>query len=466
MNEVHVAFYARVSSDQQTNAGTIGSQIAALKERIQADGFHAPPALEFVDEGFSGSTLIRPAMERLRDLAAAGAVDRLYVHSPDRLARNYAYQVLVLDELVRGGVEVVFLNQPMDRSPEGNLLIQVQGMFSEFERAKIIERCRRGKRFAARNGSVNILCCAPYGYQFISKHQNGGVSRMELVAEQAQVVSRIFEWVGQDRLSIGEVCRRLREQRIPSPKGKDWWDRTSVWGILRNPAYSGLAAFGKTQVGPIRARLHPVRGMTEHGGRPYSVYDRPKEEWSQIPVPAIVSSELFDAVQAQLGENRQQARLRSRGAQYLLQGLVICKQCGYAYYGKPVSRSSAKGRTRRYAYYRCTGTDGYRFGGERVCTNKEVRTDLLESAVWGSVKALLEEPERLEAEYTRRLQGSKAKGKDLLERIRAQVSKLRKALSRLIDGYSEGWIEKEEFEPRIKDVVSAHAFLESFAHAC
>jgi len=429
MIEVHVAFYARVSSDQQANAGTIGSQIAALRERIEADGFHVPSALEFVDEGYSGSTLVRPAMERLRDVSSAGAVDRLYVHSPDRLARNYSYQVLLLDELVRAGVEVAFLNQPMDQSPEGNLLIQVQGMISEYERAKIIERCRRGKRFAARNGSVDILCCAPYGYRFISKHQNGGLSRMDVIPEQAQVVSRIFEWIGQDRLSLGEVCRRLRVQGIPSPKGKDWWDRTSVWGILRNPAYSGLAAFGKTQVGPIRTRLHPMRGTAEHGGRPYSVYDRPKDEWSRIPVPAIVSSELFDAVQAQLGENRQQARLRRRGARYLLQGLVTCRQCGYAYYGKPVSRSSAKGRTRHYAYYRCTGTDSYRFGGVRVCANKEVRTDLLESAVWASVKALLEEPQRLETEYTRRLQGTETKGKDLLERIRTQASKLRKALS-------------------------------------
>src|SRR3954449_2960182 len=152
MPALRVAFYARVSSDQQTEQGTIASQVAALEARILQDGLPLEPDHRFIDEGYSGATLIRPALERLRDAVAAGTVDRVYVHSPDRLARRYAYQVLLIDEFRRLGVEIVFLNRAIGVSPEDDLLLQVQGMVAEYERAKILERSRRGKRRAARRG--------------------------------------------------------------------------------------------------------------------------------------------------------------------------------------------------------------------------------------------------------------------------------------------------------------------------
>ena len=150
MQPSHTAIYARVSSDQQTADKTIASQLAALEARLAREGLRVAPEHRFVDEGYSGATLVRPALERLRDAAAAGALDRVYVHSPDRLARRYAYQVLLMDELRRAGVEVVFLNRAIGLSPEDDLLLQVQGMVAEYERAKILERSRRGKRHAAR----------------------------------------------------------------------------------------------------------------------------------------------------------------------------------------------------------------------------------------------------------------------------------------------------------------------------
>ena len=171
---LRVAFYARVSSDHQAEEGTIASQVAALRQRLAADGGRVDPELEFLDDGYSGGTLLRPALERLRDLAAQGAIDRLYVHTPDRLARNYAYQFLLLDELRRAGVEVVFLNHALGRSPEDDLLLQVQGVIAEYERAKISERSRRGKLHAARTGQVSVLCGAPYGYRYVGKQPGGG----------------------------------------------------------------------------------------------------------------------------------------------------------------------------------------------------------------------------------------------------------------------------------------------------
>jgi DNA invertase Pin-like site-specific DNA recombinase len=164
-SQVRPALYARVSSDQQAEGGTIASQVAALEERIDHDGLTLEPELRFLDEGYSGTTLVRPALERLRDLAAAGAIDRLYVHAPDRLARKYADQVLLVDELHRCGVELIFLNRALGQTPEDDLLLQVQGMVAEYERAKILERSRRGKRHAASRGSINVLSGAPYGFQ-------------------------------------------------------------------------------------------------------------------------------------------------------------------------------------------------------------------------------------------------------------------------------------------------------------
>jgi site-specific DNA recombinase len=395
--------------------------------------------------------------------AATGGLDRLYVHSPDRLARKYAYQVLLVDELQRTGVEVVFLNRELGLSPEDDLLLQVQGMMAEYERAKILERSRRGKRHAADSGSVNALSGAPYGYHYIDKHTGGGIARYEIHLEQATIVRQIFEWVGRERLTINEVCRRLQQAGVCTQTGKQAWDRATVWGMLKNPAYKGMAAFGKTATGQMRQRPRPLRGQSPQPRRPCSTYPVAKEEWISIPVPALVDEALFESVQQQLSENRQRARQSQRGAKYLLQGLVVCKQCGYSYYGKPVSNKAAKGKTRDYAYYRCIGTDAYRFGGQRICSNTQVRTDLLEVAVWTEVRTLLENPQRMEQEYRRRQQEPTNAKQLNLDNLEAQISKLRQGIGRLIDSYTEGLIDKGEFEPRLTRLKQRVAVLEAGA---
>ena len=146
---VRAAIYARVSSDQQAERHTIDSQVEALLARAAADGHAIQAELRFLDDGQSGASLIRPALERLRDLAAMGAIDVVYVHAPDRLARSYAHQVVLIEEFTRAGTEVVFLNRPIGQTPEDTLLLQLQGMFAEYERARIVERSRRGKRHLA-----------------------------------------------------------------------------------------------------------------------------------------------------------------------------------------------------------------------------------------------------------------------------------------------------------------------------
>ncbi|MEK7782392.1 MAG: recombinase family protein, partial [Candidatus Binatota bacterium] len=446
--------YARVSSEQQAQQNTVASQLEALQQRIQQDGTVLEEELCFVDEGYSGSTLLRPSLERLRDVAAAGGLDRLYVHSPDRLARKYAYQVLLIDELRRCGVEVIFLNRAIGTSPEDDLLLQVQGMVAEYERAKILERSRRGKRHAGRRGRVNVLSGAPYGYRYVSEREGGGEASYQIRLEEARVVQQIFEWVAQDRLSIGEVCRRLAQQGIPSPRGKNYWDRSTVWGILKNPAYKGSAAFGKTRIGERRPRLRAYRGQAEQPRRAYGIYDVPVEEWISIPVPPIVGEELFDTVAEQLAENRARNRQTKRGVRYLLQGLLVCRCCGHAYYGKPLSLSSRKGQDRHYAYYRCIGMDAYRFGGQRICENRQVRTDMIEEAVWSDVRALLQEPERIEREYERRLKDDGKQHSSSDPQFAAMIQRVQRGIARLIDAYEDGLLERTEFEPRVKAAKS------------
>ncbi len=448
-----VAVYARVSSEQQAKSGTIDSQIAALKERIAADGERIAEDMLFMDEGASGATLVRPQLERLRDCAALSLIDRLYVLSPDRLSRKYAHQVLLLEELSACGVEVVFLNHAIGATPEEQLLLQMQGMISEYERAKIMERHRRGKLHGARRGSINVLGGAPYGYRYVRKGRDGEPAQYVIDLERAKTVRQIFHWVGVDRLSIGEVVRRLDEAGIETTSGKQHWDRSVVWGMLQNPAYRGRAAFGKTQSKAPSARVRPQRHSAEIPKKGISTVRTERSEWIDIPVPALISEALFVAVHQQLEENRKYARERRRGAAYLLQGLTVCGHCRYAYYAKKVSHSAAKGG-RQYVYYRCIGTDAYRFGGERICDNTQVRTDRLEELVWQQVVEVLSDPGRLQREYERRLDvlecrtGASA-DTTALEKHKRQ---LQKSKSRLIDSYAEGVIEKSDFEPKMRQV--------------
>ena len=460
---MRAAIYTRVSSDQQTQQSTIDSQVVALRQRVRADGLTLEDELCFLDDGYSGSTLLRPALERLRDIAWAGGFQRLYVHSPDRLARKYAWQVLLVEELQRAGVGLVFLNRTIGISPEEDLLLQMQGMIAEYERAKIMERSRRGKRHAARRGLVSVLCGAPYGYRYVSKHIAGGQAYYQVIPEQARVVKQIFEWVGRDRLSLRKVCLRLKQLGIRSPKGKSNWEPEVVGKLLKNPAYKGTAIFGRTRVVEHRPRLRPMRGKPERPRNAKSRFKGAPDDQITISVPAIVSAELFSAVAEQLAENQKHNRQRQRGPSYLLQGLLECGCCGYAYYGKGSTRFAANPAA-PYPYYRCIGMDALRFGGIRICQNKPVRLDRLDAAVWADVRAVLERPEELRQEFERRLSGENEADIDLGQ-LNKQIAATQRSLSRLIDAYESDLLDKSEFEPRVRQAKERLARLQQEAAA-
>ena len=450
-----VAVYARVSSQQQAKEGTIDSQVAALGERVAADGFTLDDERRYLDDGVSGSTLVRPALERLRDAAYAGEIDRLYVLAPDRLARRHAYQVVLLEEFARCAVEVIFLNhRATGDTPEEELLLQMQGMIAEYERAKILERTRRGKRAAATRGAVSVLTGAPFGYRYISKADGGGEARYQVVFEQARVVREMFEWIATERVSVNEVVRRLTRSGIVGARGGRRWSRTSVYKMLKNPAYCGRAAFGRTRRGAAKPRLRAARGQPETP-RPYSAHRTRPDEQIVVPVPAIIEPELFEAVQRQLEENRRRSRSApGNGSCYLLSGLAVCSCCNYAYAGKKIYPGQPRGATRHGAgrtprhYYICTGTERARHGGEKLCSNKPVRMDRLDDAVWCDVCKLLADPERLRDEYTRRL-GSPAPEAETLRSLESRVANCRHRVSRMIDAYEHSLLTRDEFESRV-----------------
>src|SRR3954468_21837143 len=179
--------YARVSSEQQREENTIVSQTAALIEFAQSHDLEVPREWVFEDEGYSGATLERPGLERVRDLAAEGQIEAVLVYRPDRLSRKYAYQILLIEELARHGVETRFLNAPQGATPEDQLLVQFQGMIAEYERAQIAERCRRGKKHMAQQGGVNVLSGAPYGYLYIRK-SDASAAYYEVIEAEAGIV--------------------------------------------------------------------------------------------------------------------------------------------------------------------------------------------------------------------------------------------------------------------------------------
>ena len=186
--------------------------------------------------------MVRPGLEKVRDLAAEGQIQSVLIYSPDRLSRKYAYQVLLVEELARHGVEVVFIKSPRATTPEEQLLLQFQGMIAEYERAQIAERTRRGKRYRAKAGSVNVLSGAPYGFRYVKKTETSA-AYYEVIEQEAEVVRKVFELYTGAWLSIGAIAKWLNEQEIPTRKKVSRWERSTIWAMLRNPAYVGRACF-------------------------------------------------------------------------------------------------------------------------------------------------------------------------------------------------------------------------------
>jgi site-specific DNA recombinase len=452
------AIYARVSSARQKKDETIGSQTAALREHAAQNRLEVPEQWVFEDEGHSGATLVRPALERLRDLAAQGCVDVVLVYSPDRLARKFAYQALLLEEFARAGVRAEFVKGPRGDSPEDQLLIQFQGMFAEYEKAQLAERYRRGKAYRARTGSVNVLSGAPFGYRYVRKTDLCGAA-YEILEGEAALVAELFRRYADDGASIADLARWLTGQGAPTRTGKARWDRSVVWAMLRNPAYAGTAVFGKTMATsgtPGLNRVARLQGRTTP--RPVKTVDRPRADWVEIPVPAIVTGETFARVQQRLEDNKRFAA-RNTKVPSLLQGLAACSGCGYGYYRGHTTTTAGN----KIYYYRCLGSDNYRYEGGRVCANKPVRADYLDTVVWDHITALLADPALIRAEISKRLETARTADPATRQRQRLELAlaKAGTGITAMITAYSEQLITIDELRARMPDLRARETSLRS-----
>jgi site-specific DNA recombinase len=353
--------------------------------------------------------------------------------------------VLLIEELARHHVAVIFIKAPHSGTPEDQLLLQFQGMIAEYERAQILERSRRGKLHRARQGEISVLSGAPYGYRYERKSDEQAAGYTVIDAE-AQVVRQIYELYTVTGLSIGAVTRRLNELAIPTKKGAARWERSTVWAILRNPAYGGMACFGKTQQA-VRERTNN-RTLRQRGGLPArnsANHELPPDQWIQIPVPALLDPDTFALAQERLENNKKHASRRTIEPS-ILQGLVHCRECGYALY-----RTSTRSSARKISYYRCQGTDAWRYDGHAKCEQRSIRLDLLGHIVWSEIVRLLEDPALIQTELNRRLDTARNSSptKRQQDNVTQDLAQVQKRMDRLLTAYQEDLFSLNELRRRM-----------------
>jgi site-specific DNA recombinase len=263
------------------------------------------------------------------------------------------------------------------------------------------------------------------------------------------VIAELFTRYADGGVSISELARWLGGLGVASRTGKTRWDRSVVWGMLRNPAYAGLACFGKTMRTQQTAGLNRTarlagRSTPQH----YTVIERPREEWLEIPVPALVAEDTWHRVQRRLADNKRYTSRNSTNPS-LLQGICVCASCGYAYY-----RTSTRTTNKIIYYYRCLGSDDYRYQHGRVCGNKPVRADYLDAVVWGHISDLLSDPALIRTEITKRLEQARTADPATVQRSRlsAGLAKASEAIKRLIGAYQEQLISLDELRSRMPEL--------------
>jgi len=324
---MRTAFYARVSTERQERQQTIDSQLAALHAWAAAQGHPVSDEHVFRDEGYSGSRLDRPGLDALRDAVRDGAVGTLVVLTPDRLARKYAYQVVLLEEFRRAGAEVVFLQHPISDDPNDQLLLQIQDAIAEYERAVLGERFRRGKLHKARDGHY-ITGRPAYGYSYVPR-RDAVPGRIIVNEQEAELVRRVYGWFTDEQTTIRQVIKRLNAGPDLPRSGRPAWSASTVHHMLADPIYAGTAYANRYAYVPATKPRSP-RGPRNSPGRRCL---KPREQWIAIPVPALVDQSTWDQAQVQLARNAALSFRNNTRHSYLLRCLLTCEVCGLAMYG-------------------------------------------------------------------------------------------------------------------------------------
>jgi site-specific DNA recombinase len=441
---MRAAVYVRVSTPKQVHQQTLEQQLERLRDHLREQGLTLEESLIFRDDGYSGGRLNRPGLDRLRDAIRERRLDLVVLTAPDRLARNYVHQVLLLEEFEQYGCQVKFLDRPMSQDPHDQLLLQIRGAVAEYVRTLITERMRRGRLAKLRAGILLPWTHAPYGY---CPHPDRPRDPRGLTLDpgEAAVVSEIFARYLEPGVGLLQVARLLRDRQVPSPTGKTFWGLATVRGILTNPVYTGQVYAGRTRYRPARIR----RSATHPLGRPHdTAIAVPQGEWIPVAtVPAIVTQDEFDRVQGKLAKNRTFARRHNTVHPYLLRALVSCGHCRRACIGRTLVHSP-------YGYYVCSGKIKYADRDDRPCPSRFAPAAQLDDLVWRDLCEVLTHP----TELTQALERAHA-GHWLPQEVQARRAILHKGraslgqqLERLTAAYLQAIIPLPEYERRRREL--------------
>ena len=442
---MRVAVYVRVSTTNQVHQQTIEQQLDRLRAHLQqAHDVGLTDQDIYRDDGYSGAQLNRPGLDRLRDAVRERSIDRVVLTAPDRLARNYVHQMLLLEEFEAHGCEVEFLDRPMSQDPHDQLLLQIRGAVAEYERTLIAERMRRGRLAKLRAGVLLPWTRAPYGY-CLHPDRPRDPRGVVLEPSEAAVVAEIFALYLEPQVSLLQLARTLTVRHIPSPSGKAAWAVATLHGILTNPAYTGQVYTGRVRYRPPRIRRSATRPM----GRPHSSrIPVPPAEWIAVAaVPAIVTTEQFELVQAKLAKNQCFSGRNNTAHPYLLRALVSCGYCRYACIGRTAVRSP-------YSYYMCSSKIKWAALGRKPCHARFAPAGQLDELVWRDLCEVLTHP----AELARALE--RAHGGHWLpqalqarrENLRQGRVSLRQQIDRLTEAYLHDVIPLPEYGRRRRDL--------------
>lgn len=397
-HNARVALYARVSTEEQREGQTIDSQIAELEHFARERGWVVVGT--YKDDGWSGSRLVRPALEKLRDDASQSLFQAVLINDVDRLARDVTHLGIVKRDLERHGARVIFRKLPADNSPTHNLMVNVLGSFAEFERELIADRTRRGRRYKVEVRQQFLGSIAPYGFRYIKKDlPSGHRGSLQLNLEEEAVVRQMYAWVDQEGLSARKVAVRLNQLRIRPRHGRRGWGKSSVLRILRSETYAGVWHYNKHEA---RTSGH----SPTYGDYRRSLRRRPRSEWLPVALPEslrIIPREQWERVQQQLDRNTAFSPRNDRHG-YLLKGLLRCGACGARYSGQP-----CHGRF----YYRCLA---------RCKRLPSVEEDVLNDTVWHAVEEAILNPSLI-ARQVKNLAERTAKAADAVTIQHADINR-------------------------------------------
>jgi site-specific DNA recombinase len=437
---MRVAIYARVSTQRQAQAQTIDQQLERLQAYARQQSWQVPAEHIFRDDGYSGSGLNRPGLDRLRDKIIAMELDRVLITAPDRLARNYVHQMVLIEEFEKYGCQVEFLDRPMSQDPHDQLVLQIRGAVAEYERTLIAERMRRGRQARYRAGVLLPWSQPPYGYQTDPEHPRDP-SGVKIKEPEAAVIREMFAFYLQEATSLMGLVKHLKKLEIASPTGDEVWNVATVRGVLTNPAYTGKVYACRTR--PAKARLR--RSATHSIGKPSESRAKvPEEEWIPVAtIPAIIEPVQFEQVKEKLSHNQQFARRNNVAHPYLLRALVSCGVCNLACTGRQLHPG--------YQYYVCSGKNDWVYSHlEQRCPVRYIPASQLDELVWKDLCELMTHPEII-IEALQRAQAGAWLPQELQARRenlrRGQVA-LQNQLERLTEAYLHEIIPLAEYQRR------------------